>query len=41
MLDTSESENPDRMTLGIALFGYALAALLTFLIFWLAVPVTG
>jgi hypothetical protein len=41
MLDTSDSENPDRMTPGIALLGYGLAALLTFLVFWLAVPVTG
>jgi len=41
MLDTSDSENPDRMTPGIALFGYALAALLAFLVFWLAIPVTG
>jgi hypothetical protein len=41
MLDTSDTDNPDRMTPGIALLGYVFAALLSFIMFWLAVPATS
>ncbi len=41
MMDEQNQENPDRMTPGIAILGYGGAAVIIFLLFWLAAPVTS
>jgi hypothetical protein len=41
MLDEEGQENPDRMTLGIAVLGYGAAAVIIFLLFWLSSSIGG
>lgn len=41
MMDSDDTGLPDRMTPVIALLGYGAVAVLIFLMFWLAMPVTG
>lgn len=41
MMDEQNDENPDRMTMTIAVLGYGGAAIVIFLMFWLAAPVTS
>ena len=41
MLDESNQTNPDRMTPTIAILGYGGAAVIIFLLFWIAKSVTG
>ena len=41
MITDNDHENPDRMSPLIALLGYGSAALVIFLLFFFANPVTG
>lgn len=41
MIDERDQENPDRMSPAIAILGYGGAAVIVFLLFWLAASVTG
>jgi hypothetical protein len=41
MMDEQNQENPDRMSPAIAVAGYGAAAIIIFLLFWLAAPVTS
>lgn len=40
MMDEENQEYPDRMTPTVAVLGYGAAAVIIFLLFWLAAPVT-
>lgn len=41
MMDEQNQENPDQMTPTVAMLGYGAAAVIIFLLFWLAAPVTS
>ena len=41
MMDAQNEDNPDVMSVGIAVLGYGGAAVLLYLLFSLAAPVTG